>query len=375
MSFGRSNFTLAGILCLLAAPLLAQDAARPDVCARENVLAILHKVNDYQLAHPSRDPQIDTGHEWSRATYYTGVMAFHRATGDEKLLAQALRWAEEKKWQPGPETPGTNKLTCTQTYLELFFIKRDPKMIAPTIKWVNSGEPTSPSGAKIWYLCWGEKIADSLYVAPPALAMLSEATGEKKYLDYMDAFYWDIHEGLFDAEAGLFYRDKNFIGRKSANGRKVFWSRGNGWVIAGIPRILEHLPKDHPTYARYVKLYKTMAAAVVKAQQSDGLWRANLADPDEFPAKESSGSAFFCYALAWGINRGVLDRDSYLPVVRRAWTGLVQCVSPEGKVQWGQLVGEQPEAVGQTDTHEYVTGTFLLAGSEMLKLSSPREQR
>jgi rhamnogalacturonyl hydrolase YesR len=111
-----------------------------------------------------------------------------------------------------------------------------------------------------------------------------------------------------------------------------------------------------------------MAAAVAKAQGSDGLWRANLADPEEFPNKESSGSGFFCYALAWGINNGILDRDAYLPAAQKAWTGLVGCLSPEGKVEWGQDVGDRPVSVKQDDSHEYVAGTFLLAGSEMLKL-------
>ncbi len=368
MSIIRCGLIVVGSVCLFAGSLCGQDAIRQDVFAKENVLAILHKVNDYQLKHPEGGPQIASGSEWSRATYYTGVMAFYRATGEAKLLDQAMRWAQQKKWQPGPEVPGPNKLTCTQTYLEIFLIKRDPSMIAPTIQWVNSGHPASPSGSKTWFLCWGQQIADSLYVAPPALAMLSEATGDKKYLEYMDAFYWDSYGKLFDKHAGLFYRDKSFIDVKSANGKPIFWSRGNGWVIAGIPRILEHLPKDHPSYPRYLSLFKAMSPAVARAQGSDGLWRVNLADAEEFPNKETSGSGFFCYALAWGINNRILDRDTYLPVVRKAWAGLVGCLSPEGKVQWGQVVGDRPVSVKQEDSREYVTGMFLLAGSEVLKL-------
>ena len=130
-----------------------------------------------------------------------------------------------------------------------------------------------------------------------------------------------------------------------------------------------YLPKDDPSRPRYVELFKTMAASLAKRQSADGLWRSNLDDPDEFPMPETSGTGFFCYGLAWGIRNGLLDREAYLPVVKKAWAGLVRCVSDEGQVQWGQLVGAFPVSVQREHTHEYVTGTFLLAGSEVLRLA------
>jgi rhamnogalacturonyl hydrolase YesR len=73
------------------------------------------------------------------------------------------------------------------------------------------------------------------------------------------------------------------------------------------------------------------------------------------------------YAIAWGINHGVLDRATFEPVVRKGWTALAGCVDENGKVRWGQKVAASPYAIQQEDTHEYVTGTFLLAGSEMFR--------
>lgn len=362
------NFMLIGVVAALAIPLHGQDAAGDDIFARDSILAVMHKANCYQLKHPWQKAD----RNWIRATYYTGVMAFYRASGDRTILDQAMQWAEENHWQVGTEHAGGNILTCGQTWLELHAIKNDPKMIEPLVKWIDSGKPNAPSGAKVWYLEGGRRYADSLYVGPPTLAMLARTTGDRKYLKYMDDFYWDVYSELFDKEAGLFYRDKRFIGKKSSNGKKIFWSRGNGWIIAGIPRILEHLPKDHATYQRYLELFKILSAAIAKCQREDGLWCPNLGDPDEFPMQETSGTAFFTYAMAWGVNNGILDRDAYLPVVRKAWAGLVRSISTEGKVQWGQLVGDQPVAVKEQDSHEYVTGAFLLAGSEMLKLAQQR---
>jgi rhamnogalacturonyl hydrolase YesR len=244
-------------------------------------------------------------------------------------------------------------------------------MIQPVIRWLDTPAPNSPAGAKRWYVIpWreGMSYADSLYGAP-ALAMLAQATGDRKYLDIMNAFFWDVTGELFDKQEGLYYRDKRYIGQKTANGKKVLWSRGSGWVFAGIARILDYLPKHDPERGRYVELFQTMAASLVKRQGADGLWRTNLADPQDLPMPESSGTGFFCFGLAWGINHGILDRAEYLPAVKKAWAGLYRSVSPEGKVQFGQQVAAAPASVEKDSTHEYVTGTFLLAGSQVYKLA------
>ncbi len=364
-----------------------------EMFSSSNIESIMHKVNAYQLAH--LDPKPDRA--WIRPTYYTGVMAFYNVSGDKTLRDQAMAWAEKHNWQHGDRGGGANVLTASQTYLELYFDQKNPAMIKPTIDWLNSGDPKTPTGADIWYLGGKRhRYADSLYVGPPTLAMLGKATGDKKYFDYMDAFYWDVHAKIFDKESELFYRDKRFIKgedgqasirladvpeekRKrtsiyqiSTNGKKVFWARGNGWVIAGLPRIMMYLPKDHPSYEKYEELLKTMAYRLKDRQGEDGYWRANLDDADDFPMPESSGTGFFTYAMAWGINNGILPESEFLPVVKKAWKALYNGVSDEGKVQWGQLGGAGPFEVHKEHSDEYVTGTFLLAGSEVLKLNSPR---
>lgn len=61
---------------------------------------------------------------------------------------------------------------------------------------------------------------------------------------------------------------------------------------------------------------------VPSSQGVDGLWRSSLLDPAHFPNPETTGSSCFTYMLAWGINAGLLDAATYLPVVEAAWTGL-----------------------------------------------------
>jgi rhamnogalacturonyl hydrolase YesR len=349
---------------------------------KQEIFSILQKVNSYQLAHPigdawqTADLTVDQARlPWRRATWYTGVMAVWKATRDPSFLEQAVRYGRVSHWGVGEEQLGANRLFPVQVWVEVYFAKKDRAMIEPAIKWLATSDPLTPAGQKRWYLDAPRSpreppvpYADSLYGAS-ALAMLAKATGDRKYIDIMNAFFDDVTGELFDKESGLFYRDTHFIGQRTANGKKILWSRGNGWVFAGIPRILDYLPKNDPSRQRYLEIFRRQAAALIKRQGADGLWRGNLDDPEQFPNPETSGTGFFCFGLAWGINHGVLNRAEHLPAVEKAWKGLTQCLSPEGKVLWGQLPGDQPTQVRQDDTHEYVTGAFLLAGSELYKLT------
>lgn len=85
------------------------------------------------------------------------------------------------------------------------------------------------------------------------------------------------------------------------------------------------------------------------------------------PTPNSPAGARVWY-LEGGVRNGILDKETYLPVVKKACAGLAACLSPEGMVQWGQQVGAAPGIIEQNQTDEYVTGTFLLAGSEILRL-------
>ena len=370
--------TVKPILTLLAALLLTTPGLlrAADPFDRTTIVGLMRRANHWQTAHPRMKPD---DRNWERGTWFTGIMAAYEATGDEKYLTQAMDWGRQHQWQVGTEISGTNKLFCSMTWLELFLRKRDEAMIQPTVSWLATNAPNSPGGAKVWFRHAPNRgdsplYSDSLY-AMPALALLHQATGEKKYLDILHHFSKAVTEELLDRQEGLYYRDRFFIGQRTPAGRKIFWSRGNGWVFAGLPRTMECLPANDPERARYVELFKTLAAAIVKCQGADGLWRPNLADPDHIPAKETSGTAFFCYGMAWGIRNGMLDRETYLPAARRAWAALAASVNAEGMVQWGQQVGDRPAEVRQDQTHEYITGAFLLAGSEMLALLPPHVAR
>lgn len=372
--------------------------AQKDIYSKPFIKSISDKVNDYQYTHPwtERDDN------WIRGTYYTGVMAVFQATGDENYLQQCNIWGEELNWQipklkPGQKGSGVNLLTCGQTWLESYMVEKKRYKIRPIMTHLD--DPTVKNAVSEpleWYFESGRHYVDGLFTGPPALSMLYKITGKEKYLDWMDACFWDVYGALFDMEEGLYYRDVrympgysgkvngrfllpdsisyeeariSYVYQETKNGKKVIWSRGNGWALASLARILKYLPHDYANYERYKAVFIRMAAELKKRQQPDGFWYPNLADPEDYGSKESSGTGFFTYGLAWGINNGILSREEYLPVIEKAWAALVSAVSEEGKVQWGQLVGASPYKILQEDSHEYVTGMFLLAASEMYKLN------
>jgi len=359
----KKNSVFFAIFLLLPVGAFAQS--EKTLPSQAEILALMHRVDNYQIANPVMPPN---DRNWERGTWYTGVLEAWIATRDQAFFNQALNWGNQNKWQVGTERLGANRLFCAETWTELYLIQRVPGMIAPTEKALAAADPNFPAGAARWYLDGDKPYVDSLYGAA-VLAMLAHATGKKDYLTIMRAFFDDVSGTLWDKDAGLYYRDPTYIDKRTARGRKIFWSRGNGWAFAGIVRILEYLPRNDPERKQLVSIYKRMAAELIKRQSPDGFWRANLDDPDDVPNPESSGTGFFCFGLAWGINHNMLSEKTYLPAVKSAYAALAGAVGPDGRVEWGQQVDARPNPVNQQSTHEYVTGAFLLASGEVYKLS------
>jgi hypothetical protein len=174
---------------------------------------------------------------------------------------------------------------------------------------------------------------------------------------------------LYDKDEHLYFRDRSYFSKKEANGTKVFWSRGNGWVMAGLVRVLQILPSDHPERPYFERQFVEMAEAALNCRQKDDLWHSSLLDPAGYPLPESSGSGFFCYTFAWGVNQGLLDRARFQPAALRAWGGLVGLVDSEGKLTHVQPIGADPRNFDPNLSQTYGVGSFLLAGSEIHRMA------
>ena len=353
----------SALCCVILVTIYAHNisAQSTNQFSKDEVRRVMQKVFEWQVANPV-EINLKNNNLWARAAFYAGVMSAYRTTGDKKYLEQATRWATERQWKLGERPRHADDHSPAQTYLELYMLKKDPEKIANTKAVIDAIVANPKPGREDWWWC------DSLFMAPPVLVRLYATTKDEKYLKFLNTMWWDTTDFLFDKGENLYYRDKNYIGKPSVNGKKVFWARGNGWVMAGTVRVLQYLPKKDPSRDRYIELLQKMADAVRKVQGTDGLWRPSLLDPLEPSVPESSSTGFFCYAMAWGINNGFLDRKIYAPVVQKAWTGLNSAVHPDGKLGWVQPIGAAPASVTFDLNQEYGSGAFLLAGSEIFKM-------
>ena len=362
----RYTLCLAAVLSFQNIPAGAQPAAPAAV------LTVMQRVADWELAHPTvTTNRLAT--DWIHGAGYAGFMALAGISGDAKYRDAMVAMGEANQWKLGPVFYDADDHIVGQTYAELYLLYRDPKMIAllrarfdailakPSA--VQSLDYTKPRKAREnWAWC------DSLFMGPPAWVRAYAVTGDAKYLDFAVTNWWRTTDYLYDKEEHLYFRDSSYFTKKEANGKKVFWGRGNGWVMGGLVRTLQYLPTNHPDRPRFEQLFKDMAAKILTCQQPDGLWRASLLDPESYPLKETSGSGFYTYALAWGVNQGLLDKQTFEPAVHKAWAALDGCVNAEGKLTHVQPVGADPKKFKEDATEVYGVGAFLLAGSEVYRM-------
>lgn len=347
------------------------DAAAP--ASADSTLRLMKKVGDWQLnewkANGIRYPRYD----WVNAVGYTGLFALGQASGDPRYYTALRSVGDSLDWNTGPKKGMADDYCIAQTYDQLYGVYKEPRMIAAFRTQADSICALPHTEGLEWkhgiqYREWAW--CDALFMGPPALAYLSTITGDPKYLDKADSLWWKTTDYLFDKKEDLYYRDARYFDQHEANGAKMFWSRGNGWVMGGLVRMLSNMPDDYGDRKRFVRLLESMAKRVASLQQPDGTWHTSLLDPGSYPNEETSGTGLYCYALAWGINHGILSRKHYLPVVEKAWQALVSAVHADGKLGYVQKIGDKPGAADENSTEAYGPGAFLLAGVEMMKLEA-----
>lgn len=354
------------VFVLLNNPGRAQET---DVFKPAYIKTTLLKVAGWQLNNRNTKPE----NTWTNGAFYTGVFAAWKTTKSKVLLDSMMAMGERNNWLPANRYDHADDIMISQTYIDLYRIKKDKRMIQATIDSIQKlrvvpGNEIKKHGITWWW-------CDALFMAPPTLAKLAKSLKDPSYLVLCDSLFRQTYQLLYNREEQLFARDASYLwaangeGKKESNGKKVFWSRGNGWVMGGLVKLLQELPKNYSGRVFYITLYKQMAERLLALQQKDGLWRTSLLDPDAFPGGEGSGTGFNCYAMAWGINQKILDKQTFLPAVKKAWEGLNTLVTAEGKVGWVQPIGADPRRNFNAESWEsYGAGAFLLAGSEVIQL-------
>ena len=356
-------------------------ASQSRVWTVDEVKEVIRKVNTYwQTNNPAEVRSF-----WDNAAYHTGNMEVYKLLKDQQMLDYSIRWAEHNQWKGATEADPTkwkykrygegsdyvlfgDWQICFQTYIDLYNLQPDEKKVERA-KEVMGFEADSKVHDYWWW-------ADALYMVMPVMTKMYRLTGDTKYLRklYENILYSDSI--MLDAETGLYYRDGRYVypQHKTEAGKKDFWARGDGWVLAGLAKVLQNMPETYVRQPFFVEKFTRMARTVAKLQQPQGYWTRSMMDPRQAPGPETSGTAFFCYGLLWGVNHGYLQKKEFAPVIERAWKYLTEtALQSDGKIGYVQPIGDRaiPGQVINADSQQnFGVGAFLLAACEYTRYIS-----
>ena len=377
----KLNVKLLAVVTIVSIFLAACSAAKKNkitiATSKRDVLGIINKVNSYWQTNNAATARPF----WDVAAYHTGNMEAYFITKNQAYKNYSEAWAEHNLWMGAKSNNKPNwKYTygetdehvlfgdwqiCFQTYIDLYNIDKDEKKIARARE-VMEYEMSTPRNDYWWW-------ADGLYMVMPVMTKLHLVTDNKLYLDKLHEYLSYANSIMYDSEEKLYYRDAKYVfpKHKSSNGKKDFWARGDGWVFAGLAKVLKDLPKNDVHRDEYISKYIGMAGAIKSSQQTQGYWTRSMLDSAHAPGAETSGTAFFTYGILWGMNNGYLSEKEYLPVVLKSWNYLTKvALQPDGKVGYVQPIGERAipgQVVDKNSTANFGVGAFLLASCEMYR--------
>jgi len=371
---------------LLASTAMAQELAPTTAPAQllksaeaQRTVEMIHKVNAYW----QKKNRAECRGFWDNAAYFTGNQAAYELTGKKEYLDYSIRFAEHNRWTGATEkdpkkweykTYGEDMRhvlfadwqICFQIYIDLYKLEHRAERLQRTLEVMT----TQARMAEKDFWWW----SDALYMGLPIFTKLYTVTHDQKLLDKQyESFKW-TDDLLFDKEAQLYYRDGKYVHPKvktACNGGKSFWARGDGWVLAGLAKVLQDLPKDSKYRAFYVQRFQQLAEGVARCQQAEGYWSRSMLCEDDAPGYETSGTAFFIYGMLWGVNNGLLPAAKYKPVIEKGWKYLSTiALQSDGSIGFVQPIGEKPDPTKTVDAHSqapFGTGAWLLAACEYAK--------
>ncbi|MCC9165800.1 glycoside hydrolase family 88/105 protein [Pontibacter harenae] len=382
MTTSKTFVRISFFLCLFAFACKTQDVGTEKLPKKSKILETLTLANDYFMQKwPDPGKEIVTNKTrpsniWTRGIYYIGLMELYEVDPKQKYYDYAVEWGQKHNWglTGGDHVRHADYQTCGQTYIELYKIDQKPERIESIKASVDNMVNSSKSDDWTWI--------DALMMAMPLYAQLGEiypqdaAAYHAKMYDLYSTSKTEIGGGLYNPEDGLWWRDADFVPPyKAPNGEDCYWSRGNGWVVGALVRVLDTLPKDAPHREEYEKTYLEMMEALMPLQREDGFWNVSLHDPNHFGGKETTGTALFTYGMAWGVNNGLLDPKMYKPAIAKAWNAMEkEAVHPNGFLGYVQGTGKEPKDgqpvsyTSKPDFEDYGLGCFLLAGTEIIRM-------
>ena len=262
-------------------------------------------------------------------TWY-GSLRFAQVVDNQKLITKLQDRFEplfttQKDQLPIMNHVDLNMFGCLP--LEFFKITNDKRyydlgMPYADSQWILPDDATDEQ--KIYAnkgLSWQTRMwIDDMFMITIIQSQAYNVTGKQEYIDRA-AKEMVVYLDSLQRSNGLFYHAPDV---------PFFWSRGNGWMAAGMTELLRILPENNPDRPRILQGYHKMMESLKSFQSEKGLWNQLIDHPDFWT--ETSGSAMFTYAMITGVKRGWLKEDEYGPVARKAWMALVPYINADGDV-------------------------------------------
>jgi Predicted unsaturated glucuronyl hydrolase involved in regulation of bacterial surface properties, and related proteins len=332
----------------------------------DSIKSLMRKVANYRLKSGIQA----VGNGWDGGSYFSGIMGLYRTIKEQKYLDSATAWGNYNNWTPhnGVNTTVGDDQCCEQTYCEVYGLNpttANAKMISNVKSNLeHEFDVVKNAHTNVWTWC------DLCYMSPPAITRYAVICNQPRFLDTMDLCWWGTAKMLYDSTHHFWFRDGSYKNQKTSNGNPVFWSCGEAWVLGGMARILAYMPQTYATRANWEKQFVDVCTAT-KAQQGStlypGLWTTSMLDHQQYPDPETSGSAFFCFAMIWGVNNGILDSTVFLPCIKKAWTDLVANVNAQGMLLRCQTPSAAPASIPVNFSSREGEGAFMLSGEELVK--------
>lgn len=379
------------LMIFLMSVVLLAGCSNPNVRKpeKDDVLSALRLANDFfmekwsdpgkPIPYPSRNRDYESN-VWTRAYYYEGLMNLWKIDPQQRYIDYAVEWGNKHDWKlrgarDGWHTRNADAQCAGQTYI--FLYGQNPGKPEHYIYNIKCSIDSMMITDKIDDWSW----IDAIQMSMPVFAGLGNITGDTAYYNraydmYMYTKLKHGDHGLYNPEDQLWWRDGDFDPPyREPNGEDCYWSRGNGWVVVAMARMLDILPKDEPHRKEYETMLADMCHALKKLQREDGFWNASLHDPGNYGGKELTGTAMFTYGMAYGVNNGLLNADEFGPVIYKAWNGMANdCLHPNGFLGYVQGTGKEPKEAQpvtydrEPDFDDFGLGAFLMAGTEIYKM-------
>ena len=316
---------------------------------------------------------------WQQGAFWVGMTRLADVSGEKRFREAILAMGRAKQWKPGPRLYHADDHVIAQSYLWAARHGAGAEAIAP-LRASFDAILARPAIAHLSFYS-AKDYEDDRLPAPLVLVrcLVHVAAGlggprrSRPAIRATRISRWRNSgprtDFLYDPVEKLYFRDSRFFERRDDQGRKLFWSRGNGWVFAGIANLLDALPKDSPHRPRMEGLFREMAAKLKAHPEARRLLGAFLVRPGKLAARDQRHRLL---RLRTRLGREERPARRARSIGRRSTMAGRHC-----RARWRRTAGwagcsrsvTGPRSVAEADTQFYGVGAFLLAASAVASIA------